>query len=80
MLEASSLTKDVLYSLRMLARTPGSTLAALISLGLGACIATCALSEMNGVVLRNVPPVARPNELAALQMPISYPDDKRYRD
>jgi len=70
----------LVYSLRMLARTPGSTLAALISLALGACIATCALSEMNGVVLRNAPAVARPDELAALQMPVSYPDYKRYRD
>jgi len=72
--------KDLRYALRMLAQSPGFTAVALISLTLGACIATCALSEMNGMVLRDVPVVTQPGELVALQMPVSYPDYKRYRD
>jgi macrolide transport system ATP-binding/permease protein len=76
----SEFRKDLGYALRMLAQSPGFTAVALISLTLGASIATCALSEMNGMVLRDVPVVSRPNELVALQMPISYPDYKRYRE
>ncbi|MGD1071069.1 MAG: ADOP family duplicated permease [Bryobacteraceae bacterium] len=72
--------KDARQGLRMLARSPGFTAVALISLSLGASIATCALSEMNSVVLRNVPGIARPGELAALQMPVSYPDYRRFRE
>lgn len=72
--------KDFRYAIRMLAKSPGFTAVALISLTLGACIATCALSEMNGVLWRDIPVAARPNELAALQQLTSYPDYKRYRD
>ncbi|HEY6394830.1 MAG TPA: ATP-binding cassette domain-containing protein, partial [Candidatus Binataceae bacterium] len=72
--------KDLRYALRMLARSPGFTVVALISLALGACFATCALSEMNGMVWRDVPLVAKPNELVSLQAQISYPDYKRYRE
>jgi predicted permease len=67
-------------TLRMLAGSPGFTAVALISLGLGICIATCALSEMNGMVLRHLPGVAKPSELVALETPTSYPTYKRYRD
>ena len=72
--------QDVKYAARMLAKSPGFTAVALISLSLGACIATCALSEMNGLVWREVPVVAKPAELVAMQLPVSYPDYQRYRD
>jgi predicted permease len=72
--------KDISHGLRMLGRSPAFTAVALISLSLGAAIATCALSEMNSMVLRNIPGIARPGELAALQMPVSYPDYQRYRE
>ena len=52
---------------------------ALLSLTLGIGIATSAFSELNGFVLRDVPAVANPGELAALQAPVSYPDFERYR-
>jgi macrolide transport system ATP-binding/permease protein len=75
------LLQDVRFSLRMLlAGSSGFTAVALISLGLGICIATCALSEMNGMVLRHLPGVAKPSELVALETPTSYPAYKRYRD
>src|SRR5262249_11672492 len=72
--------KDLRYSLRTLATSPGFTAVALISLTLGACFAICALSEMNGMVWRDLPRVTRPHELVALQAPSSYPDYKRYGD
>src|SRR5437868_10699333 len=63
--------QNLRYGARMLARSLGFTLVALISLALGICIATCALSEMNGMVLRSLPGVANPAELVAIQVPTS---------
>jgi predicted permease len=74
----AELRQDVRYGLRMLARSPGFTAVALISLSLGICIATCAYSEMHGL-LRDLPGVPHPGELVALQAPSSYPAFERYR-
>jgi predicted permease len=47
---------------------------------MGICIAACAFSEMNGIVLRNLPVVSKPDELVALELPITYSQFKRYRE
>ncbi|MGP8245807.1 MAG: ABC transporter permease [Bryobacteraceae bacterium] len=75
----AELRHDIRYGLRMLARSPGFTAVALISLSLGISIAACAYSEMNGL-LRDLPGVPKPGELVALQTPSSYPAYKRYRE
>jgi len=75
----AELRQDIRYGLRMLARSPGFTAVALVSLSLGICIATCAYSEMNGL-LRDLPGVPKPDELVALQSPSSYPSYKRYSE
>src|SRR5579864_5275452 len=75
----SELRQDIRYGLRMLARSPGFTAVALVSLSLGICIATCAYSEMNGL-LRDLPGVPNPDQLVALRAPSSYPNYKRYRE
>ena len=72
--------KDIRYAMRMLVRSPGFTAVALISLALGACIATCAISEMNGMIWRDIPLVEAPGRLVTLQAQTSYPDYRRYRD
>ena len=72
--------KDIRGSLRGLAASPGFTAVALLSLSLGICIATCAFSEMNGMVLRNLPVVSKPGELVTFEWPVTYPDYKRYRE
>jgi hypothetical protein len=72
--------RDIRYGLRMLLRSPGFTAVSLISLTLGICIATCADSEMNGVIFRNVPGTSDPDELVSLELPVSYPNYKRYRE
>lgn len=72
--------QDVRYGLRTLCSSPGFTAVALVSLSLGVCIATCALSQMNGMALRVLPAVQNPGELAALQSPVSYPDYRRIRE
>jgi predicted permease len=74
----SELRQDIRYGLRMLARSPGFTAVALISLSLGICIATCAYSELHGM-LRDLPGVPNPDELVSLQAPSSYPTYQRYR-
>ena len=75
----AELWQDIRYGLRMLASSPGFTTVALVSLSLGICIATCAYSEMNGL-LRDLPGVQNPEQLVALQAPSSYPNYKRYRE
>jgi len=74
------LCEDIQYDLRLLRRSPGFTAVALISLSLGICIATCADSEMNGIILRNIPVITKPDQLVSTQTPISYPYYKRYRE
>ncbi|HTQ57302.1 MAG TPA: ABC transporter permease [Bryobacteraceae bacterium] len=73
----AEMRQDVHYGLRMLAGSPGFTGVALVSLCLGICIATCAYSELNGM-LRDLPGVSRPGELVSIQTPASYPAYQRY--
>jgi len=75
----AELGQNLRYALRMLCGSPGFTLVALTSLALGICIATCAYSEMNGL-LRNLPRVPHPDELVALHAPVSYPAYRQYRE
>lgn len=76
----AELRQDVRYGLRMLAHSPGFALVTLVSLSLGIAIATCAYSEVNGLILRDLPGVPKPEELVALQAPTSYVHYKRYRE
>jgi predicted permease len=76
----ADLGTDITRSVRNLAASPGFTMVALLSLSLGICIAACAFSEMNGIVLRNLPVVSNPHELVALELPVTYPEFKRYRE
>ena len=77
---AKEIRQDLRYGLRTLAKSPGFTAVALISLTLGICIATCAISEMNGLVLRTLPGVPHPEQLVAVLAPTSYPNFKRYQE
>ena len=77
---AAEIRQDVRYGLRMLAASPGFTAVALISLSLGIAIGTAAYSEMQGLVLRDLPGVPNPDELVALQQPASYPAYRHYRE
>ena len=76
----AELGQDIRYGLRMLAGSPGFTAVALVSLTLGIGVATSAYSELNGMVLRDVPGVLKPDELVTLGAPASYPHYKRYRE
>ncbi|MBV8820718.1 MAG: ABC transporter permease [Acidobacteriaceae bacterium] len=76
---ASELRRDVRHSLRTLAASPAFTGVALVSLVLGIGVASCAYSEVNGL-LRDVAGVREPRQLVAVHNPISYPTYKRFRE
>jgi len=77
---AAEIRCDLQYGLRVLRKSPGFAAVALISLSLGITIATCAISEMNGLVLRTLPGVSNPEQLITVLAPTSYPNYERYRD
>ena len=82
MLEA--LARDIRYSIRRLARSPGFALIAVLSLAIGIGATTAIFSVVNGVML-DAPELERPDELVEIYFgmgdfphaPWSYPD---YRD
>src|SRR5215213_3676313 len=75
-----SLMQDVRYGLRMLARSPGFTAVAVVSLVLGVGVNTAVFSLLNAVMLRPVAVVADQSRLVWLRAPSSYPDYLDYRE
>jgi putative ABC transport system permease protein len=71
---------DFRYELRLLIRRPAFTFVAVVSMSLAICAGSAFFSELNGTILRDVPGVARADELVTLQQPISYPAYRRFRD
>jgi predicted permease len=75
-----SLLQDVRYGFRMLARSPGFTAVAVVSLALGIGVNTAIFSLFNAVLLRPVPVVVAQDRLVWLRAPSSYPDYEDYRE
>ncbi|MEO8450192.1 MAG: ADOP family duplicated permease, partial [Gemmatimonadota bacterium] len=77
---ADELLQDARYAFRAMARSPGFSLVAIVSLALGVGANTVVFSAMNALLLRPLP-IASPNEVHFLQTSrgptISYPN---YRD
>ncbi|HEX7957554.1 MAG TPA: ABC transporter permease, partial [Pyrinomonadaceae bacterium] len=74
-----SLLQDLRYGIRMLARSPGFTAVAVVSLALGVGVNTAIFSVFNAVLLRPLPVVADQSRLVWLRAPASYPDFEDYR-
>ena len=58
--------QDMRYGLRMIAKTPGFTVLALLALALGICANTTIFSFINGLVLRPLTGVKDPDRLVAV--------------
>ncbi|HEY6120031.1 MAG TPA: ABC transporter permease, partial [Pyrinomonadaceae bacterium] len=75
-----SLLQDVRYGLRILWKTPGFTVVAIVSLALGIGLNTAIFSLVNVMLIRPVPVVRNQDRLAWLRAPLSYPDFVDYRE
>ena len=84
----NSLWQDVRYSLRLLGKSPGFTLVALLTLVLGIGANTTIFSWINSTLLNPIPGVAKTGELVAISLgknvqapfPLTYPDFVHLRD
>jgi predicted permease len=85
----SAMREDLRYGLRALAKNRGFALAAVLSLALGIGANTTIFTLVNAILLRPLPTVRNPSELAAVYtvdrrnpgyLYCSYPNYKDYRD
>ena len=84
----SSLWKDIVFGARMLAKSPGITLVAVLSLALGVGANTTIFGWIKSIILRPLAGVARQEEVVAIGnldgrgaiVPFSHPDFVDYRD
>lgn len=74
------LAQDTQYAARLLLRSKGFTIASIISVGIGIGLGTTVFSQIESLMLKDIPTVSAPDELIASSRPVSYPDYERFRD
>jgi putative ABC transport system permease protein len=75
-----TLLQDLRFAIRILAKAPGFTAVAVISLALGIGVNTTIFSLINGLLFRPLPRVKEPASLVWFRAPASYPDYEDFRD
>jgi hypothetical protein len=73
------LWRDVVYAMRVLAKSRGFTAVGVLSLTLGIGVCSVFYSEMNALVFRPLPATRSPQALVALESLSPYPYFERYR-
>jgi len=76
----SEIRQDLIYALRVLAKSPGVAVAAVLSLGLGIGVPAVGFSEINALLLRDMPGAKDPKQLLATEHSTSYVHFERYHD
>jgi len=76
----SEIRQDLIYAFRMLLKSPGLAVAAVLSLGLGIGVPTAGFSEVNAMLLRDMPGAKDPKRLLTTEHSTSYVHFERYRD
>jgi predicted permease len=72
--------RDLIYAIRVLIKSPGFAAVGIVSLGLGIGVTTAAFSDINALMLRDMPRAEEPRRLVMTQAPVSYPYFEHYRD